>query len=128
MIWLIILGLRFGNRAMQALDGFTQTMIAHAEARGKAFDRVTNNGKLPFDEAKAQQHYAEIKKSMFDEDGLIKDEVVRFTSGELAMSLDNELTNSVSNLIFKLPTVKAFCVIHENSNQRSDPCKVILTS
>ena len=100
--------LRFGNRAMQALDGFTQNMIMHAEVRGKAFDRVTNNGKLPFDEAKAQQHYAEIKKSMFDEDGLIKDEVVRFTSGELAMSLDNELTNSVSNLISNYPLLKPF--------------------
>ena len=34
--------LRFGNRAMQALDGFTQTMIGHAEARGRAFDELTN--------------------------------------------------------------------------------------
>ncbi len=100
--------LRFGNRAMQALDGFTQNMIMHAEVRGKAFDRVTNNGKLPFDEARAQQHYAEIKNSMFDEDGLIKDEVVKFTSGELAMSLDNELTNSVSNLISNYPLLKPF--------------------
>ena len=100
--------LRFGNRAMQALDGFTQNMIMHGEIRARAFDKVTQNGKLPFDEAKAAQHYAEIKKEMFDEDGLIKDRFVRYQSSELAMSLDNELTNSVSGMIQRMPMLKPF--------------------
>ena len=55
MILQIILGLGFGNRAMQALDGFTQTMIAHAETRGRIFDQVTENGLKEFDGAKADQ-------------------------------------------------------------------------
>lgn len=100
--------LRFGNRAMQALDGFTQNMIMHGEIRARAFDKVTQNGKLPFDEAKAAQHYADIKKEMFDEDGLIKDRFVRYQSSELAMSLDNELTNSVSGMIQRMPMLKPF--------------------
>ena len=100
--------LRFGNRAMQALDGFTQNMIMHGEIRARAFDKVTQNGKLPFDEAKAAQHYAEIRKEMFDEDGLIKDRFVRYQSSELAMSLDNELTNSVSGMIQRMPMLKPF--------------------
>jgi|TARA_Y100000015_G_scaffold6338_2_gene5790 hypothetical protein len=100
--------LRFGNRAMQALDGFTQNMIMHAEIRGRAFDKVTNNGAKEFDGKLAESMYAEIKKEMFDEDGLIKDEIVRHTAGELAMSLDNELTNSVSGFISRFPVLKPF--------------------
>ena len=100
--------LRFGNRAMQALDGFTQTMIAHAEARGRAFDFVTDNGKKTFTEAAAKKHYDRIYKGMFDEDGLINDDVVKFTSGEIAMSVDNEATNAVSGLVARFPIMKPF--------------------
>lgn len=100
--------LRFGNRAMQALDGFTQTMIAHAEARGRAFDIVTDNGKKEFTEAAAKEHYDRIYKGMFDEDGLINDDVVKFTSGEIAMSVDNEATNAVSGLVARFPIMKPF--------------------
>ncbi len=100
--------LRFGNRAMQALDGFTQTMIAHAEARGRAFDLVTDNGKRTFTEAAAKEHYDRIYKGMFDEDGLINDDVVKFTSGEIAMSVDNEATNAVSGLVARFPIMKPF--------------------
>ncbi len=100
--------LRFGNRAMQALDGFTQTMIAHAEARGRAFDFVTDNGKKKFTKEAAKEHYDRIYKGMFDEDGLIKDEVVKFTAGEIAMSVDNEYTNALSGLVARLPILKPF--------------------
>ena len=100
--------LRFGNRAMQALDGFTQTMIAHAEARGRAFDIVTDNGKKEFTEAAAKEHYDRIYKGMFDEDGLINDDVVKFTSGEIAMSVDNDMTNAVSGLVARFPVMKPF--------------------
>ena len=77
--------LRFGNRAMQALDGFTQTMVAHADARGRAFDKVTNNGKLEFTAAKADTAYKQIYSEMFDETGLITDSAVKHTSGEIAL-------------------------------------------
>ena len=100
--------LRFGNRAMQALDGFTQTMIAHAEARGRAFDFVTDNGKKKFTKEAAKDHYDRIYKGMFDEDGLIKDEVVKFTAGEIAMSVDNQYTNALSGLVARLPMLKPF--------------------
>ena len=49
--------LRFGNRAMQALDGFTQSMIAHAEAKGRAFDEVTNFGRREFNAERAEEVY-----------------------------------------------------------------------
>ena len=40
--------LRFGQRAMQAADGFTQAVIGNVEARGRAFDLV-NLGKIDED-------------------------------------------------------------------------------
>ena len=100
--------LRFGNRAMQALDGFTQTMIAHAEARGRAFDKVTNNGKLEFTAAKADTHYKQIYKEMFDESGLITDSAVKHTSGEIALSLDSAANDAFSALIRRAPILKPF--------------------
>lgn len=100
--------LRFGNRAMQALDGFTQTMVAHAEARGRAFDIVTDNGKREFTEAAAKRHYDQIYKGMFDEYGLIKDDVVKHTAGEIAMSVDNEATNAISGMVARYPILKPF--------------------
>ena len=106
--------LRFGNRAMQALDGFTQNMIMHAEIRGRAFDKVTNNGAKEFDGKLAESMYAEIKKEMFDEDGLIKDEIVEHTAGELAMSLDNELTNNVSGFISRFPVLSRLFVYQDS--------------
>ena len=100
--------LRFGNRAMQALDGFTQTMIAHADARGRAFDKVTNNGKLEFTAAKADTAYKQIYKEMFDESGLITDSAVKHTSGEIALSLDSAANDAFSALIRRAPILKPF--------------------
>ena len=100
--------LRFGNRAMQALDGFTQTMIAHADARGRAFDKVTNNGKLEFTAAKADTAYKQIYKEMFDESGLITDSAVKHTSGEIALSLDSGANDAFSALIRRAPILKPF--------------------
>jgi hypothetical protein len=100
--------LRFGNRAMQALDGFTQTMIAHAEARGRAFDKFTDNGRLAFNASKADSVYKQTYKEMFDETGLIKDSAVRYTAGELSMSLDNATNDAVSQLIKRAPLLKPF--------------------
>ena len=100
--------LRFGNRAMQALDGFTQTMIAHADARGRAFDKVTNNGKLEFTAAKADTAYKQIYKEMFDESGLITDSAVRHTAGEISLSLDSAANDAFSALIRRAPILKPF--------------------
>ena len=53
MILLIIPGL--GSATVPwALDGFTQTMIAHAETRGRIFDKV-KNGLKEFDGAVADK-------------------------------------------------------------------------
>ena len=100
--------LRFGNRAMQALDGFTQAMLAHAEARGRAFDKVTEFGAKEFDGKAANKAFDEIYKGMKDETGLIKDDVVKYTASELALSVDTPASNAISGLIARFPVIKPF--------------------
>lgn len=100
--------LRFGNRAMQALDGFTQSMIAHAEAKGRAFDEVTNFGRREFDTDKAEQVYKKAYSEMFNDEGLITDKAVQYTAGEIALNLDNEANNALSNIIARAPALKPF--------------------
>lgn len=100
--------LRFGTRGMQAVDGFTQAMVANSEARARAFDVVTKGGRLPFDEIKANALAKDVKSKMFDETGLIKDEAVKHTAGEISMNLDNEFTDGLSTLIRRVPVLRPF--------------------
>lgn len=100
--------LRFGNRSMQAFDGFTQSMVAMAEARGRAYDQVTKGGQLELDEAKFADLSKKVYDKMFDKTGLITDEAVQKASGELSLTLDNVATDSLSNLIRYAPILKPF--------------------
>ena len=99
---------RFGTRAMQAEDGFTQAMVAVAEAKGRAFDRVTEGGTLAFDAKKAEDLYKEVYDGMFDESGLITDKAVRHAAGEIAMNLDSKGNTALSGLISHMPMMKPF--------------------
>jgi len=100
--------LRFGNRSMQALDGFTQSMVAMAEAKGRVFDELTKGGKLPFDEKVGNELYRKVYDKMFDADGIITDSAVKATTGEIALNLDNAATNALSNMISYMPILKPF--------------------
>ena len=100
--------LRFGNRAMQALDGFTQSMVAMSEAKGRVFDDLTKGGKLPFDEKIGNELYRKVYEKMFDADGVITDSAVKATTGEIALNLDNAATNGLSNMINYMPILKPF--------------------
>ena len=100
--------LRFGTRGMQAVDGFTQAMVANSEARARAFDVVTKGGRLPFDEVKGNALAKDVKSKMFDETGLIKDEAVKRTAGEISMNLDTEFTDGLSTLIRRAPILRPF--------------------
>jgi len=80
--------LRFGQRGMQAFDGFTQAVIGNWEARGRAWDEVTSGGAKALDSESADMLAKKVYSEMFDENDTITDTAVRFTSGEISMSLD----------------------------------------
>jgi len=100
--------LRFGQRSMQALDGFTQSMVAFAEARGRAYDDITKGGLLEFDAGKAGELSQKVYSKMFDDTGLITDEAVTKSAGEIALNLDNKATDAVSELIRRAPVLRPF--------------------
>ena len=100
--------LRFGTRSMQAMDGFMESMVANFEAKGRAWDMVTEGGTKEFDNDLAGIVSAVSRQEMFDANGIITDKAVKMASGELAFNLDNELNTGVSNLIQKMPILKPF--------------------
>ena len=100
--------LRFGQRSMQALDGFTQSMVGFAEARGRAYDDITKGGLLAFDAEKAGELSQKVHNKMFDKTGLITDEAVSKSAGEIALNLDNKATDMVSQVIRRAPILRPF--------------------
>jgi hypothetical protein len=101
--------LRFGTRAMQAFDGFTQAVVGNIEARGRAFDLLAD-GKIDEDllEAAAKKAYKDIWD--VDEKGraIISDKAVKYAAGEIAMNLDNAANDALSYGIRKAPGIKPF--------------------
>ena len=127
--------LRFGTRSMQATDGFTKSMIAVAEARANAYDIVTNGGKLPLDEAKADELAEQFYKEMFNEKGILNNKAVDNIAGEISMNLDNKGTRMMSDLVNRLPILKPFFLFTKTplnelalslSYRPSNPVKVFL--
>lgn len=100
--------LRFGQRGMQAFDGFTQAVIANWEARGKAWDTVTQGGLIPLDKKASDKLSKEVYSAMFDDNDNITDNAVRYASNEIAMALDNPANDALSNLIRTAPILKPF--------------------
>lgn len=100
--------LRFGTRSMQAMDGFMDSLLANFEAKGRAFDTYTQNGKVPFNRAEAEKVAKDAHAEMFDENGIITDKAVKKASGEMAFNLDNAANDDVSALIRRMPILKPF--------------------
>ena len=99
--------LRFGNRAMGALDGFVQSWIASGEAAGRAFDKL-NAGTITPDmlEQVKKAEYDSMFKA--DDQGrmVITDSAVKAAAGEINMNLDNPMTEGLSELIKRVPALK----------------------
>lgn len=100
--------LRFGNRSMQALDGFVGSFVAVAEAKSDAWEQVTQGGKLKLDKARANELARQVKAKMFDKNGLITDEAVKYASGEINLNLDNDMNKVLSTMIRRVPAFKPF--------------------
>ena len=100
--------LRFGQRGMQAFDGFTQAVVANWEARGRAWNEITKGGSLDLIGKQADDYAQKVYQSFFDESDNITDSAVRYASGEISMSLDNFVNDGLSSLIRNVPIIKPF--------------------
>lgn len=100
--------MRLGTRSMQAIDGFTASMVADFEAKGIAFDEVTKGGTLPFNRERAQELAKKAHSKMFNENGVITDDAVLRSAGEISLNLDNQANRDLSQLIRRMPILKSF--------------------
>ena len=99
--------LRFGPNAMTALDGFTGVFNASAEARFRAMDELVASGK-PITKENVKPIADKYYKEMFGDNGLLKDEAVKYANSEMALNLDTPLAQGVGDLVNTVPGMRPF--------------------
>ena len=98
-------GLRYGMTAMVFPDVFTNTHMAHYVSRMRAYDEVFEEfgfadwKKIAIAEKK---HY----KTMFDENGLLKDNVAKAFSGEISLNLPDDTATWINKATTAYPITK----------------------
>ena len=99
--------MRWGTNAMLAIDTYSNTILATANSKFRAFDEVLsgggnmNKGTL---EAAAKKHY----NNIFDDNGMIKDTWLKHTSGELALNADTSIADAITNITNRIPALTPF--------------------
>ena len=96
---------RRGTNSMSALDGFNRAMIAHAEARGQAWDEMMSEG-VEFTRETLKNKSDEIYKTFFDENDLITNKAVEYMSRETALNLDSAMSRYISKQIEEFPLLR----------------------
>ena len=99
--------LRFGPNAMTALDGFTGVFNAAAESRFRAMDELVASGK-PITKENVKPIADKYYKKTFGDNGLLKDEAVKYANSEMALNLDTPLAQGVGDLIKTVPGMRPF--------------------
>ena len=97
--------LRFGANSMTALDGWTRSMKASAEARFRALDALATSGK-EINTKSLKEAADDLYNNMFDSKGMIVDEAVDYGSREIALNLDGPLIQSINQLLARVPGLK----------------------
>ncbi len=98
-------GLRYGMSALVFPDAYTNTVMATYISKMKAYDDVFSEfGFADWEKIKIAQkkHY----DSLFDSDGLIKDDVLRAMAGEVQLNLDDGVANWINEATTAYPITK----------------------
>ena len=98
-------GLRYGMTAMVFPDVFTNTHNAHYYSRVKAYEDVFSEfGYADWQKIfeAENRHY----KNFFDENGLVKDQVLRSFSGEIQLNLDDGVASYLTEATTAYPILK----------------------
>ena len=111
--------LRFGANAMTALDGFSRSFNAVAEAKGQAFDALYQSGKK-IDQKAFREMSNDIYKKMFDKNGMITNEAVDFATREMALNLDSTVVKGLNYVIDRVPAVKPWFMFPRTSANALD--------
>ena len=105
---------RYSANMMAAADAFTRAVIATAESRGMAYDKVLKPGTKvkPGDFKKVAD---ETYSSMHNSKGWISDTANDYYTGEIALNLDSPLSRGMSNLIQAQPWLKPILLFPRTS-------------
>ena len=98
---------RWGTNAMYAVDGFTNSMMASGTARSKAYVEMMKETKGGFSKDAFNKLQRKLYDESFDATGLLKDKAAKHASQEIALNLDNDLSNRLNKLIEKVPAARA---------------------
>jgi len=99
--------LRFGSNALTATDGFTAVFNATAESRFRAMDELAESG-LPITKENVKPIADKYYKAMFDKNGILRDDSVKYATDEMALNLDTPLADTISGLVERFPAVRPF--------------------
>jgi hypothetical protein len=106
--------MRFSANAMTGFDGFTRSYIANIEARGRAYDKLMQNGgQLSANRVRAMAR--NVYSEMFDETGMITDKAVEYASREIAMNLDSPAVSALNEMVRMVPAIKPFMMFPKTS-------------
>ena len=102
----------WGVNAMQSIDGMTNSFLASASARGKAYDiLLEKRGGAILDTKEFTEELDVLQKQLyseaFDETGLLTDKAVKYAAGEIKLNLDNDVVSNLENLMNTVPALKS---------------------
>jgi hypothetical protein len=93
--------------AFTGFDGLTNATLANAHARFRAMSELKRLGEEATPSAIKKLADAEYN-SMFDNNGLIVDEAVKYNNAEIALNLDTNLVKSMDELLRHIPAARMF--------------------
>jgi hypothetical protein len=100
---------KYGTNALISADSYLQTTVANQLARFRAYDEVMGIG---YKGAELTDQLAKAEKlaygEMFDSAGNITDQALKYSSGEIALNLDDATASFLSMGTSRLPILKPF--------------------
>ena len=98
---------------MTGIDAYTNTMMAHYWARAKAYEEIGKKYGWPFTQIKKGKPSPELLEAekkiygtMFDKEGLPKDQALKYFSGEVNLNLDNYWADVVTKATDQVPAAQ----------------------
>tara|TARA_R100000458_G_C8276935_1_gene252334 strand:- start:81 stop:4220 length:4140 start_codon:yes stop_codon:yes gene_type:complete len=103
---------RTGTTFMSGVDGMTDTYMATIQSRVRAYDDVIKERGRDLD---PKEFWKLVKKAeernykrMFDNQNVLTDVAAKNASGEVALNLDDSISNGINNVTTAYPFVKNF--------------------
>ena len=98
---------RLTPNTFTGFDGWTNATVANAHARFRAMSELKRLGEEATPARIKQLADAEYN-SMFDTNGIIADEAVKYNSNEIALNLDTDMVKSFDALLQRWPGARTF--------------------